>query len=362
MIIPVLTDTSLCLSVVAAWKAVQFLAGQISAFPHLSYEAQALQSLQQNLLDQGQAAVTDEAVLSAALLWATSAMFSQPDAMKRHAVGVRALVTARGGLRGIGRHGSIGQAASIKQLILWADFLTAQLLGEEVLFTDIGPADSMPQSLTKLSEAIAIPSALSSLRPVTVKSARDMKLLLLSHDAATRTGRVSIAEYKALMSLLNRSTVERINLGHQLKGSGSIDECVVLAMNLIRLTVLFHAGPLFTIVVSVISRLRNALKRTSLDHFITSGSGGIDLYIWACFIGLVNDFDSENRSYFVDMLSSALSFKYKESSWPDDWRTQNLDMLRTCMWSDVVLTRLYFDATQMIEARALTPVPQKSMW
>ncbi|OQV09022.1 hypothetical protein CLAIMM_13207, partial [Cladophialophora immunda] len=63
MIIPVLTDASLCLSVLAAWKAVQFLMGHIPAFPHLAYEARALQSLRRQLLAPGAAGVTDEAVL-----------------------------------------------------------------------------------------------------------------------------------------------------------------------------------------------------------------------------------------------------------------------------------------------------------
>ncbi|KAJ9615768.1 hypothetical protein H2200_001845 [Cladophialophora chaetospira] len=359
MVIPVMTDTTLCLSVIAAWKAVQFLAGQTSAYPHLSYEAQALQSLRHKLIVQGQAAVTDEAILAASLLWATGTMFAQQDALRRHATGVRALVTARGGLRCIGSVGEIGQAASIKQLILWADFLTAQFLGEEVHFEDIGPAYSMPPSLLKLSKAITIPPHIANLRPTTLKAVREMKLLLVSHDAATRTCRVSIAEYKALMSLLNHSTIERINLEHHLKNSDSPDECLMLAMNLMRLTVLFHAGPLFTIVISVISRLRNALKRTTLKSFIEISPEGINLYIWACFIGLVNDFDNENRAYFIEMLSSAMDTKYEESSWPEGWRTQTLDMLRSFIWSDTVLTRLYFEACHMIEALRTTNEPPR---
>ncbi|EXJ74110.1 uncharacterized protein A1O5_02404 [Cladophialophora psammophila CBS 110553] len=380
MVIPVMTDTSLCLSVIAAWKAVQFLMGQITAFPHLSYEAQALQSLRQKLLDQGHAAVTDEAVLSATLLWATATMFAQSEALKRHAAGVQALVAAHGGLNTIGRGGSIGQAASIRQLILWADFLTAQFLGEDVLFKDIGPSDEppMPPSLVKLSRTIAIPPPFDALGPETLKAARDMKLLLVSHNSATRTGRLSIAEYKALMSLLNKSTVERISLAYRLRNSHSMDEAVVLAMNLLRLTTLFHAGPLFTIMVAVISRLRKALARmilttatTTFDTFLGSTDGGaptptttnrnriyIDVYIWACFVGLVNIFDSENRSHFVEMLSSALTTKYGDAGgWPDDWQGDTLSMLRSFLWSDAALTTtgLYQDACQMVESHILSP-------
>ncbi|KIW91950.1 uncharacterized protein Z519_06932 [Cladophialophora bantiana CBS 173.52] len=380
MVIPVMTDTSLCLSVIAAWKAVQFLMGQITAFPHLSYEAQALQSLRQKLLDKEHAAVTDEAVLSATLLWATATMFAQPEALRRHAAGVQALVAARGGLNTIGRGGSIGQAASIRQLILWADFLTAQFLGEDVLFKDIGPSDEspMPPSLVKLSRTIVIPPPFDVLGPETLKAARDMKLLLVSHNTATRTGRLSIAEYKALMSILNNSTIERISLAYRLRNSQSMDETVLLAMNLLRLTTLFHAGPLFVIMVAVISRLRRALARmtmvtaTATSHtFPGSSDGGattptttnrnriyIDVYIWACFVGLVNIFDSENRSHFVEMLGSALTAKYRDAGgWPDDWQGDTLSMLRSFLWSDVALTNtgLYQDACQMVESHILSP-------
>jgi hypothetical protein len=355
MIIPVMTDTSLCLSAIAAWKAVQYLMGQATAFPHLSYEAQALQSLRKQLLEQGHAAITNEAILAAVLLWASATMFAQTDALRRHSTGVCALIAARGGLKAIARHDSIGQAASVKQLLLWADFLTAQFLGEAVLFNDIEPAEPLPTSLVTLSQAIALPSQWKALLPATLKAAQDLKLLLVSQDTATRVGRLSIAEYKALLALLNRSTIERINLEHRHSKSNSPDECVLVAMNLLRLTVLFHAGPLFTIVVSVISRLRNALKRTTVDSFNSTTSDCIDVYIWACFVGLVNEFDSENRSYFVEMLSIALSVKYEDGRWPANWRTQNLDMLRSALWSDTVLTKLYFDACQMIEAFVMTP-------
>ncbi|OAG40957.1 hypothetical protein AYO21_04799 [Fonsecaea monophora] len=407
MIMPVMTDTSLCLSVIAAWKGVEYLMGHSPAFAHLAYETQALQSLRRKLLDQGPTAVTDEAILSAVLLWATATMFAQPDALRRHAAGVQALVAARGGLSAIGRAGSIGQAASIRQLILWADFLTAQFLGEDVLFGEPGPTGAadddapMPPSVAKLSVVAAVPASFNSLLgPETLKAARDMKLLLVSHDTATRTGRLSIAEYKYLMQLLNKSTIERISLAYRLRGSHSLDEAVVLAMNLLRLTTLFHAGPLVPIVVAVISRLRKTLAYMttlkSIDTLPPSGGGGItddsyssssshsspfpphppsqpsspdyiDLYIWTCFVGLVNAFESENRSHFIEMLSTALARRYRyryryrhgyrgrDASWPDDWQRDILEMLRSFLWSDVVLTPLFPDACLMIESYVLSP-------
>lgn len=355
MIIPVMTDTSLCLSVIAAWKAVQFLVGQSPEFPHLSYESQALQSLRQKLMDDGDAAITDEAILAAALLWATATMFAQPPALRRHASGVRALVFARKGLNTIGQAGSIGQAASIKQLILWSDFLTAQFLGEEVMFKDIGSPDPLPRSLVKIHRSIVIPNRFDCLLPETLKAARDLRLLLVSHDDAMRTGRLSIAEYRGLMGLLNQSTIERIGMEFQHKNSKTIDECVILAMNVLRLTVLFHAGPLFTIVVTVIGRLRKALSRIGVDHFLKPSGYCIDIYIWACFVGLVNIIKSENREHFMDMLSRALTIKYKKIGWPDDWQADILSILRSFLWSDAVLTDLYPEACQMIESHILSP-------
>ena len=355
-------DSSLCLSVIAAWKAFQFLGGQIDPFPHLFYESQALQSLRRKILAEGQAAVTDEAILAASLLWATSTMFGQPEALRRHATGMSALVKARGGFNAIGKASSIGQAASIKQLILWADFLTAQLLGDRVFFSDIGPKVPMPLSLVKLAQTMEWPPPWTVLGTETMEAAREMKLLLVSHDTATRTGRVSISEYKALTSLLNRSTIARIDLDCRLKNSGSIDECVIIALNILRLMILFHAGPLISLMVSVISRLRQALKRATLDLFLTANPSCIDIYIWASFVGLVNPFESENRSYFIEMLGNGLRAKYQDSDWPSNWRTQTLNMLRSFLWSDSVLTKLYFDTCPMVEAQNLTPTSQQSAW
>ncbi|OQU93499.1 hypothetical protein CLAIMM_00001, partial [Cladophialophora immunda] len=90
--------------------------------------------------------------------------------------------------------GAIGQAAAIRQLVLWADFLTAQFLGDDVLFTDDTDAPSdhprMPPSLVRLSRDITIPRRFdAALGAETRQAARDLKLLLVAHDAATRTGR-----------------------------------------------------------------------------------------------------------------------------------------------------------------------------
>ncbi|OAP63601.1 hypothetical protein AYL99_02828 [Fonsecaea erecta] len=393
MIIPVLTDRSLCLSVIAAWKAVQFLMGHIPAFAHLAYETQALQSLRQTLLldhhhhdGSDTPAVTDEAILAAALLWATAAMFAQPDALHRHAAGVRALVAARGGLSAIGggggRVGSIGQAGSIRQMILWADFLTAQFLGEDVIFRDTDdPPPPLPASLAKVARSITVPVAFDTLSPETLRAVRDMKLLLVSHDSATRTGRVSIAEYKALMALLNKSTIDRLGLAYRLRGSHSLDETVVLAMNLLRLTVLFHAGPLVAIVVAATARLRKALAHTTmLDAPFLHGGGShgntgdtkrnphsgnrIDVYTWACFVGLTTPFDSEDRTHFVAMLRAALALRYRnkdkgrdkgrDTGWPDDWQQDTLEMLRSFLWSDAVLTPLYPTACRMVDGHLVS--------
>lgn len=345
MIIPVMTDTSLCLSVIAAWRAVQCLAGQLSSdLSYLSYEAKALQSLRNQLVTQGRAGVSDEAVMAAALLWATCTLFAQPEPLRRHAVGVKAMVTARGGLD------TLGHAGAIKQLILWADFLTAQFLAEDVLFRDIGEVAVLPPSLSQLYKSITIPKPFNRLLPETVKAATDLRLLLISHDRALSTGRVSIPEYKVLMNLLNKGTVHRLGLAKQYQDHQPVDECVITAMNLLRLTVLFHAGPLYAIVVSVIERLRELANHGDPKVWHSC----IDTYIWACFVGLVNQFETHHRFHFIDMITKALSIKYK-STWPDDWQTDILAMLRSFLWSDAILTAQYFDMCQDIESHILSP-------
>ncbi|EXJ78299.1 hypothetical protein A1O3_09460 [Capronia epimyces CBS 606.96] len=340
MLIPVMSDTSLCLSVIAAWKAVQFQAGQAASFPYLSYEAQALQSLRKQLHVMGPRRVTDEAVIAAAILWATAAMFAQPEPLRRHVAGVRALVAARGGLA------DLGHAGSTAQLILWADLLTAQFLDEDVCFKDIGPSDPLPPSLVKLRASIALPPPFDRLLPDTSEAARDMRLLLLCHDKALRTEHISFAEYKALMGLLNQSTIFWVGLQEKYKGSSTSDECVILAMNLLRLTVFFHAAPLLTIVTTVLERLRLALVRCGIGQFLDS----VDIYIWACLVGMVNNLHADARSQFADMLAHALTTKYK-NGWPVDWQAEILLLLRSFLWSDSVLTTMLPAACQLVEAR-----------
>ena len=344
MIVPVMTNTTLCLSVIAAWKAVQVLTCQTSDYSYLSYEAQALQSLRKQLHVHGHDALTDEAIMAASLLWATATMFAQPEALRRHAAGVRSLVTARGG----GLH-KLGGGGAIQQLILWADFLTAQFLGEDIQFKNIGSAERLPDSLRKIYDSIVIPEPFyGRLLPETLEAAKDLRLLLICHDRASRTGNITIAEYKALMSLLNRSTIRRISMEYKLKDSKTIDECVVLAMNLMRLTSLFHAGPLYIIVVKVIERLRAALVRIGLHHW--SRCECLNIYIWACMVGLVHDFPTTERSHFADMLADALKDKY-ETAWPENWQDDCLTVLRSFLWSEARLTDLYGDACEMINSR-----------
>jgi len=332
--------------VIAAWQAVQCLAGQLSSdLSYLSYEAKALQSLRAQLVKQGQAGISDEVIMAAALLWATSTLFAQPEPLQRHADGVKAMVRARGGLD------NLGLAGAIKQLILWADFLTAQFLADDVRFQDIGAMDPLPPSLSQLHNSITIPKPFNQLLPDTVKAAIDLRLLLASHDRALKTGRISIPEYKALMSLLNQSTVNRLGLAKQYQGQQQlIDECVITAMNLLRLTVLFHAAPLYSIVVSVIERLRNLVSQGGPRQW----ENCLDTLIWACFVGLVNQFETHNRLHFTDMIGKALSVKYK-SDWPDDWQSDTLSMLRSFLWSDAILTDLYFDMCQMVESHIISP-------
>lgn len=346
MIVPVMTNTTLCLSVIAAWKAVQVLTCQTSNYSYLSYEAQALQSLRKQLHVRGHEALTDEAIMAASLLWATATMFAQPEALRRHAAGVRSLVTARGGLD------KVGGGGAIQQLVLWADFLTAQFLGEDIQFKNIDSAVPLPASLRKIYDSIVIPEPFfDRLLPETLEAAKDLRLLLICHDKASRTGNITIAEYKALMSLLNRSTIRRISMEYKLKDSKTIDECVVLAMNLMRLTSLFHAGPLYIIVIKVIERLRVALVRAGLHQWPEC----LNIYIWACMVGLVHEFPTTERSHFADMLAGALKFKYK-TAWPETWEADCLTMVRSFLWSEARLTDLYGDASEMINSR-LGPSP-----
>lgn len=345
MIMPVMTDTSLCLSVIAAWKAVQCLAGQLSSdLSYLSYEAKALQSLRNQLVTQGRAGVSDEAVMAAALLWATCTLFAQPEPLRRHAIGVKAMVTARGGID------TLGHAGAIKQLILWADFLTAQFLAEDVCFPDVGETGALPASLSQLHKSITIPKPFNRLLPETVQAAVDLRLLLICHDRALTTGQISIPEYKVLMDLLNKGTVRRLGLAKQYHGQHLVDECIITAMNLLRLTVLFHAGPLYAIVVSVIERLRDLASQGDPKTWHSC----IDTYIWVCFVGLVNQFETHNRFHFTDMITKALSVKY-ESTWPDDWQADILAMLRSFLWSDAILTDQYFDMCQTIGSHIISP-------
>ncbi|KAI1618272.1 hypothetical protein EDD36DRAFT_459925 [Exophiala viscosa] len=168
MIMPVMTNTTLCLSVIAAWKAVQSLSGPSTTLPYLSYEAQALQSLQKQLLVKGFEAITDAAVMAAALLWATATMFPQPDALRRHAAGVRSLVKARSGLDKLG-----GGGGAIQQLILWADFLTAHFLGEDVLFNEADTTvERLPTPLANIYDSFIIPSTFEYLLPGTIRAAK----------------------------------------------------------------------------------------------------------------------------------------------------------------------------------------------
>ncbi|KAJ9633286.1 hypothetical protein H2204_007182 [Knufia peltigerae] len=343
MIIPVMTNSTLCLSVIAAWKGVQVLTNHAPDYQYLYYEAQALQSLRKRLLSQGRGALTDEAIMASTLLWATATMFAQPEALRRHATGVRSIVTARGGLH------KLGCGNAIQQLILWADFLTAQFLAEDVLFKEVDAEPlRIPPSLLRVHESFKIPEAFATvLRPETLDAVKVLRLLLVCHDKATRTGRVSVAEYKALMQLLNQSTIKRIHLEFKLKDSKGIDECVVLAMNMMRLTALFYAGHLFGIVTRVIVRLREAidLQAGQFRWFQC-----LDLCIWASFVGLVNDFKTPERSRFADLLARLLMIKY-EAGWPDSWRAETLEMLRSFLWSEARLTDLYDGACQMITAR-----------
>lgn len=319
----------------------------IDDFQYLSYEAQALQSLRKQLLVQGYEAITDAVVMAAALLWATSTMFPQPDALRRHAAGVRSLVTARGGLD------KLSSTGATQQLMLWADFLTAQYLGEDLLFKESGSSsDRLPTSLADIYDSFLIPDTFSCLLPGTIKAAKDLRLLLTCHDRAQRTGRISIAEYKALMSLLNRSTVHRIGLEYQFKGQNSVDECAILAMNLLRLTALFTAASLTTIVVKVIERLRDALVGCGLD----GSRRCLDIYIWACFVGMVHEIKTPIRYDLAALLGRAFQVKY-ESVIPDDWQDQTLSMLRSFLWSDATLTDLFADACGLVVLSSEFPAP-----
>lgn len=126
-------------------------------------------------------------------------MFAQPETLRRHAAGVRSMVTARGGLH------KLGGGDAIQQLIIWAGFLTAQFLAEDVLFKEVDADRHLPPSLLGMYKSFRVPEAFVLLQPETLHAVKDLCLLLTCHDKATLMGCVSIAEYKASMHLLNQS-------------------------------------------------------------------------------------------------------------------------------------------------------------
>jgi len=123
------------------------------------------------------------------------------------------IVTARGGERGW-TSWLHGQAASIKQMILWADFLTAQFPGQGSVFHHLGrdPLRFVDQALARNYYLCAI----SQLRRHTEGSTLAAEVRCFATSRPTRTGRVSI-ESIGHHELAEPQNYRKDNLDHHLR-------------------------------------------------------------------------------------------------------------------------------------------------
>lgn len=337
-----MNDSALCLAILAASAA---LLPQRSGLPAenvavLTLFDQAMYQLRERL-STAPTQVTDATVAAATFLWAINSLLDDPHSMQQHGKSVHALVSGRGGLSNLGLSGAVAQ------LVVMVDCLNAIISGEQARYSNTNDTPPLEDQPTPLCGAyFRGPRAQQSVDPdlirICVESASIANLLerMIRKQPTT-------SDYFHAISKLSIIGSDTINIYARLKGTGSKDECVCLAVQLMNILLYWRPREQQMMVTTLASRLIKALSRQEMQQYWLAE---MELLVWILFIIAMIPHDFDGKEWAMDLLCQSLCSKLGSGEWPDDWQDTVRRVVLNFVWCD---TRLSVNFTTICRSVAL---------
>lgn len=325
--LPAMNDPALCLAILAAAAASLLqrsgrLAENVTV---LTLFDKAMSQLRERL---SSGPVSDATVAAATFLWGINALLNDPDSMQQHGRSVHALVLGRGGLQNLGLNGAVAQ------LVAMVDNLNAIIFGEKTVYPnkiDATPLENEPAPLC--GAYFRGPRAQQSIDPELIKFCSESVGVANLLERMIRT-QPTTPDYFHAMSKLSTIGSETINIYVRLKGTGSRDECVCLAMQLVNILIYYKPREQQMLVTTQASRLIRALQQQEIPGYWVAE---MELLVWILFIVAMIPHDFDGKEWAMDLLCQALCSKLGSEEWPDNWEDTVSRVVLNFVWCDARL-------------------------
>lgn len=336
-----MNDSALCLAILAASAASlpQRTGRAAENVTVLTLFHKALYKLRERL-SSGQ--VSDATVAAATFLWAINSLLNDPDSMRLHGKSVHALVSRRGGLANLGLNGAVAQ------LVMMIDNLNAIVFGEKTVYpytVETPPLECEPATVcgayfTSPRGQQSIDPALSKLCLESVGIANLLERMI--------TTRSTTPEYFHAIWKLSTVGFDTTNIYVRFKGTGSMDECVCLAMQLAGIVLYYQPREQQMMVTRQATRLIRALHKQEIPgYWVTE----MELLVWILFVVAMIPLEFEGKEWAMDLLCQGLCSKLGAEEWPDDWEDTVHRVVLNFIWCDARLAPVFATICRSIALR-----------
>lgn len=339
--LPAMNDSTLCLAILTASAASlpQHSGRAAENVTVLTLFDQAMCQLRERLIS---GPVSDATIAAATFLWAINSLLNDPDSMLQHGKSVHALVSRRGGLSNLGLNGAVAY------LVTMIDNLNAIIFGEKTLYPNTCEAPPLAKEPVPICGAYfrgpraekRIDTAISKLCLESVGVANLLERMIRA--------RSTTSEYFHAMGKLSMIGTDIANIYVTFKGTGTMDECVCLTMQLTNIVLYYRPREQQMMVTTQASRLIRALQKQEIPGYWVQE---MELLVWILFVVAMIPLEFEGKEWAMDLLCQALCSKLGAEQWPDDWEDTVHRVLLNFVWCDARLTPAFDTVCRSIALR-----------
>lgn len=323
-------DEIACASTLNLWLNIEFASNKKPGFEQCTSKLTTffLEELRERV-ESGKA-ITAGTIFAASNHLATCLVFHDLAASEMEIMmnGLEAMVNSQQGLESLLSSKNYG----LFQSILWNDVLYCALTGAGPRFRVKAPPP-MPRSLViDWNASTSIPSIYKNFcSPETLHIARNLQMFLhFRHGTEMR--RLKKLEYQYLISLERFVNVQLFDQAARYHDTGTVNECIILTISLMRMSVLCVWEPLVGCRTKYVQRLEKALRRITYREWTEAEA--TPALIWACFVILTQSqvkFDSE---FILTLLTFGLKSKlgWDMRSWPYKWEDDFVSEFQPLLW------------------------------
>lgn len=324
------TDDTACASVLNLWLIIEFTNTKRQDLGRFSSKVTTLFLSLLRMSIENERSISAGTVFAASTHLTTCLVFFDQTTEQREVMmdGLEALVEACGGFEKLTENSCPG----LLQSLLWSDMIFSCLVGARPRFRVAAPL-TMPNSLIpERNEILAIPHLYFNCGgPDLMDTAGYLRFFLLfRHQSEKRP--LSKVEYRYMVALERFIHVQLLEQSARYHETGTMAECIVLAMGLVRMSVLCVWEQHVMARRSYTQRLGRALQIVSDNDWFEVGSASA--LIWVCWIILAQDEVDYSRNSTVRSMIGALKqlLGDKPSLWPNRWEEGFAHQFQPLLW------------------------------